>query len=191
MKGKKELWMWEIIKLVIILLFAMVTGVACYHQYMILHGEPDQKEKAVSIQINQEAVEHPPVMELEVRKMDPEELDLEFYWDSLELLALCVEAEAGDQGLLGKRMVTDVILNRVDDPDWPDTIEGVITKEYHFSSWWNGAINRADPSEETFEAVRMELEERSYPGLFYFSAGGYSEYGTPWKKVGDHYFSTK
>ena len=29
----------------------------------------------------------------------------EIYFDSLEYLACCVEAEAGNQGLLGKRMV--------------------------------------------------------------------------------------
>lgn len=121
----------------------------------------------------------------------PEELEEEYYFDSLELLACCVEAEAGNQDLLGKRMVASVILNRVDDEDWPDSIVEVITQPYQFTTWWNGAIEKAEPSEETFEAVRMELEERSYPGLFYFCSTGYSEYGTPWKKVGDHYFSTK
>ena len=37
----------------------------------------------------------------------------------------------------------------------------------------------------------IELEEIGYPGLYYFTAGKYNDYGTPWKKVGDHYFSTK
>jgi N-acetylmuramoyl-L-alanine amidase len=103
-----------------------------------------------------------------------------------------VEAEAGDQSLIGKRMVVDVILNRVDDPDFPDTITGVITEKYAFTSYWDGGMaNVWEPSEETFKAVQMELESRSWPGLFYFTANGYSEYGHPWKKVGDHYFSTK
>ncbi len=56
-----------------------------------------------------------------------DELEEERYYDSLEILAVCVEAEAGNQSLDGKRMVVDVILNRVDHPDWPDSIEGVIT----------------------------------------------------------------
>ena len=84
------------------------------------------------------------------------------------------------------------ILNRVDDPAWPDTIEGVITEPYAFSSYWDGGMARVwEPSEETYLAVRMELEERSWPELYYFTAGGYGSYGTPWKQVGDHYFSTK
>ena len=119
------------------------------------------------------------------------EIEEEEYWDSLELLAICVEAEAGNQGLDGKRMVADVILNRVDDPDWPDTIEGVISQPVHFSSYWDGGMDRVSVSEETFQAVRMELENRSWPEIYYFTAGRYSEYGTPWKKVGDHYFSGK
>ena len=120
-----------------------------------------------------------------------EEIAEEEYWDSLELLAICVEAEAGNQGLDRKRMVADVILNRVDDPDWPDTIEGLISQPVHFSSYWDGGMDRVSVSEETFQAVRMELENRSWPGIYYFTAGSYGAYGTPWKKVGDHYFSEK
>lgn len=115
----------------------------------------------------------------------------EEYYDSLELLALCVEAEAGNQSIEGKRMAADVILNRMDSPDRPDIIEGVIADPYEFASFWNGAIDSTEPSEETFRVVLLELESRSYPGLYYFTANGYPEYGTPWKKVGDHYFSGK
>lgn len=126
-----------------------------------------------------------------IQGMEGEEIAEEMYFDSLELLAICVEAEAADQGLEGKRMAADVILNRVDDPDWPDSITGVISQPYQFTSYWDGRMAKTLPSEETFEAVRMELEERGWPGLYYFSADGYSEYGTPWRQVGDHYFSTK
>lgn len=123
-----------------------------------------------------------------------DELAEEDYWNQMELLAVCVEAEAGNQGLEGKRLVVDVILNRVDDKtgEWPDTIEGVISQKNHFASYWDGGMERViEPSEETLKAVRMEVEERSYPGLYYFREGTWSAYGTPWRKVGDHYFSTK
>ena len=84
-----------------------------------------------------------------------------------------------------------MILNRVDDPDFPDSITEVISQKYAFSSFWDGGMDRAEPSEETFLAVKMELEERGWPGLLYFTAGEWPKYGTPRKKVGDHYFSTK
>lgn len=132
------------------------------------------------------------VPEYRLMIITPDDLEQESYYDSLEMLAVCVEAEAGNQPLDGRRMVADVILNRVDNPDFPDTIEGVISQPYHFSSYWDGGMDKViEPSELTIKAVQMELEERGYPGLLYFKEGEFSEYGVPWKKVGDHYFSIK
>ena len=118
----------------------------------------------------------------------------EEYWDSLELLAICVEAEAGNQGLQGKRLVVDVILNRAEDHsgEWPDTIAGVISQKNQFTSYWDGGMADIwEPSEETYQAVKMEVEQRGYPGIYYFREGQWSDYGTPWRKTGAHYFSKK
>ena len=118
----------------------------------------------------------------------------EEYWDSLELLAICVEAEAGNQSLEGKRLVADVILNRAEDHSgqWPDTISGVISQKDQFTSYWDGGMAGIwEPSEETYQAVKMEVEQRGYPGIYYFREGQWSDYGTPWRKTGAHYFSKK
>ena len=109
----------------------------------------------------------------------------------LYILANCVEAEAGNQDDLGKRYVCDVILNRIDDPDFPDTITDVISQKYQFTSFWDGGMDRWKPTEDTIEICREELESRQYTGLIYFTAGNYNPYGTPAFKHGDHYFSTK
>lgn len=113
------------------------------------------------------------------------------YFKAIEELARCVEAEAGNQSQYGKRLVVDVILNRAEDSDWPDTVIEVIHKPYEFSSYWDGRMAQMTPTEETYEAIRMEIRERSFPSLYYFAEGNYSRYGTPWKKVEDHYFSKK
>ena len=110
--------------------------------------------------------------------------------DDLELLAACVEAEAGNQSLYGKRLVADVILNRVDSDVFPDTISGVISQPGQFSVYSNGVLQKTEPSEETYTAIYMELEERSYPSLMFFNCGGFLPYGEPWRQVGAHYFST-
>lgn len=114
--------------------------------------------------------------------------------EELDLFARCVQAEAGNQGLTGKCLVADVVLNRVDSWKFPDTITEVILQHtgdyYQFSVVQDGAIDRAEPDEETYLAIQMELESRSCPGLMYFAADDYLPYGTPWKKIGDHYFST-
>ncbi len=111
------------------------------------------------------------------------------YMETLDMLARCVEAEAGNQGLEGKRLVADVILNRVRDSGFPDSVQEVITQEYHFSVYWAGAMDRVTISEETWQVVKMELKEVGYPGVFYFREGDWPFYGTPWRKVGDHYLS--
>ena len=123
---------------------------------------------------------------------DIEQIAEEIYWDELELLAICVEAEAGNQSFEGKRLVAAVILNRTQDPDFPDSITEVIEEKYHFSSFWNGSMDKVwEPSQETYAAVLAEVENRSNREILYFTAGGYGEYGTPWRKIGDHYFCTK
>lgn len=113
------------------------------------------------------------------------------YFAEIETLAKCVEAEAGNQSLDVKRTVVAVIMNRVDDPDWPDTISGVIEEPYEFATYWNGRMDEVTPSAETYEAIRLEMETRSYPGMFYFDMDKYLTYGTPYMKMGDLYFSTK
>jgi len=113
------------------------------------------------------------------------------YAAEMEVIARCVEAEAGNQSIDVKRAVISVILNRVDDEDWPDTISEVIADPYEFATYWNGRMDEAEPSISTYEAISLEMETRSYPGLFYFDMDDYLPYGTPYAKMGDLYFSTK
>lgn len=120
-----------------------------------------------------------------------EELEEELYYDSLELLALCVEVEAGNQGLIGKKYVVDVILNRVDDEDFPDNITDVIMQKNQFSVVLDGRIWEVEPTEETFQAVREELENRTNSEVLYFTSEGYHACGKVWRQIGDHYFSVK
>lgn len=174
-----------------VILFAMAAGAASYHQYKeTRQADPEEIYYEYFI-LKEETVQEPETIILPYPSCvdSKEQIREESYYDSLELLAICVEAEAGNQSILGKRMVVDVILNRVDSKDWPDTIEEVITQKYAFSSYWDGGMDRAIPSEETYEAVRQELEKRTYTDIYYFTAGGYGAYGIPFIQVEDHYFS--
>lgn len=126
------------------------------------------------------------------RQMQEEYRGIPEKYDDIPLLWNMVEAEAGNQDLVGKMLVACVALNRVDSPDWPDTLTGVITQPYQFSSYWDGGMEKfSEISDSTKEAVARELDQRSYPALIYFTAGQYSKYGTPYFKHGDHYFSTE
>lgn len=152
--------------------------------------------------VETESTEHPGSVEqvevtgYEVYEMTPEDLAEEAYYDSLELLACCVEAEAGNQGLYGKKLVVDVVLNRVDSTDFPDNITDVILQcgsngVYQFSVVGNGSIWTVEPSDETFQTVREELEARTNSEILFFTSEGFSPYGDAWAQVGDHYFSTE
>ena len=110
--------------------------------------------------------------------------------NEMELLARCIEAEAGNQSVLGRRLVTDVILNRVDSPGYPNTIRDVIYQPGQFAVVKNGAIDEVVPSAETWEAISRELVNRIDNTILFFQAGYYGPYGEPWEQVGGHWFST-
>ena len=118
-----------------------------------------------------------------------EQIAEEEHQADLQLLACLVEAEAGNQDLTGKRLVVDVVLNRVADPRFPDTIAEVIYQPGQFGPVNNGTLARAyyTVSEDSFKAVSMELTEQIDYSVLYFTAGGYG-CGEPAYKYGDHYF---
>lgn len=119
------------------------------------------------------------------------ELADEIYYDELGLLAQIVWCEAGNQDLHGKELVADVILNRVDDPDFPDTIQDVIFEKGQFSTandYWLGKAAKGI-TEDCYQAVANEIEDRNDTDILYFRTGGFSAYGEAMYKYGDHYFS--
>ena len=106
-------------------------------------------------------------------------------------LAILVQAEAGNQDQIGKQLVVDVVLNRVESDDFPDTIHEVIVQKHQFSTVWDGAWQRAEKNvtASDYEAVEAELSgDRLDTRILYFTAGGYGRYGTHAYQHGDHYF---
>lgn len=116
----------------------------------------------------------------------------DYVGEDLELLAALIHAEAGNQDMTGKRLVADVVLNRVASPKFPNDISGVIYDPGQFSPVGNGSLTRAlngGTTAEDREAARLALVEgRIDTQILYFCAGGYG-YGTPAYKHGAHYYS--
>lgn len=144
--------------------------------------EPPKLESAFTV----EKYSEPEPVEIVVEVMEQEETEM----DDLEYLACCVESEAGNQSLLGKRLVADVVLNRVASPDYPDSIREVVDQSGQFAVVENGAINAVVPSNESWYAVLKEQEGRIDEKIMFFQTGGYPGYGEPAFRVDDHYFST-
>ena len=108
-----------------------------------------------------------------------------------KILAYCTMAEAGTQGPLGKKLVIDVILNRTECIFFPgDTVEEVVFCPGQFAVVSNGSIFRTEPTEDIWELIEEELQERTNNEVVFFQLYRYSSSGEPWAKIGDHYFST-
>lgn len=97
-----------------------------------------------------------------------------------EALLKIVQAEAGNQDETGKMLVAGVVLNRVKDDNFPDTVTEVVMQQengiYQFSPVANGSYYRVKVSSETVEAVERVLEgEDITEGALYFAARKYAD----------------
>ena len=109
--------------------------------------------------------------------------------DELELLALVTMAEAEDESELGKRLVIDTVLNRVDSSHFPNTITDVIYQKHQFTSMWNGRYKKTYVDDYVRNLVLEELKDRTNSDVIFFRMDRYSDYGTPLFKEDGHYFS--
>lgn len=131
-----------------------------------------------------------PIHAGEIPVDSPEQIEEEISEGEKELLACLVWAEARGEDQTGKQLVVDVVLNRVDDPRFPDNITDVIYQRYQFSPVLDGSLQKAfmEVTPECYEAVSAELEQRTDSDILYFTAGGYGSYGTPAYRAGNHWF---
>lgn len=91
-----------------------------------------------------------------------------------------VEAEASGEDETGKLLVANVVLNRVRDEDFPDTITEVIFQKNRgvaqFSPVSNGRFWKVEISEETISAVNRALGGEDVScGALYFAARKYAD----------------
>ena len=92
-----------------------------------------------------------------------------------ENLMRIVEAEAGGEDIVGKMLVANVVLNRVESKNFPNSINEVIFQEddgvTQFSPIADGRFYTVKISEETVEAVNRVLQgEDNSRGALYFAA---------------------
>lgn len=112
--------------------------------------------------------------------------------EEIKMIAQLTMAEAGNQSELGKRLVIDVVLNRVEheNPQFPDTVKEVIYQKNQFSPIWDGRFEKYYASEENIQLVKEEIERRTDHDVIFFRTTRYSDYGVPLYCIGDHYFSS-
>ena len=91
-------------------------------------------------------------------------------WSDLELLARIINAEAGGCTDEHQLLVGNVVLNRVADSRFPNTIYGVIYQKGQYSPTWNGAINKIPSQQAYINAQRLLDGERFCPSNVVFQA---------------------
>lgn len=112
--------------------------------------------------------------------------------EDFELMGKTVFAEAKTEEFEGQVAVAEVILNRVESENFPDTVEEVIKQDDAFSSWGNGSVEAAPLDDECLEAVQDAVNERIFPDpVVYFREGRFHSFGTPYTIIGNHYFSSE
>lgn len=141
--------------------------------------------EAVPLESKEVVVTPPPVVETA-----PTEEEFPLTHEEIELIALVTMAEAEGECEYGQRLVIDTILNRVDDPHFPDTVYDVVYQKNQFSSMWNGRVDRCYVKEELVELVKEELRNRTNYEVVFFRTERYSDYGVPMFQVENHYFSS-
>lgn len=93
-----------------------------------------------------------------------------------ETLKRIVEAEAGICDIKGRILVANVIINRVRNQEFPDTITEVVYQKSQFSPVSNGSLNTCTVTPETIEAVDRALAGEDYSqGALYFMNRGRSK----------------
>ena len=102
--------------------------------------------------------------------------------NSREILERIVEAEAGDQDVRGRRLVANVILNRVRSAQFPDTVRGVVFAHRQFSTVSNGSYYRVKVSSSTKKAVQQALNgiDDSQGALYFMWRSGSDSGNVSW-----------
>ena len=81
--------------------------------------------------------------------------------EDLDVMARTLWGEARGEGLAGMRAVAHVIMNRVTDARWPNSIAAVCKQPYQFSCW-----NVADGTAAGAQSQANELRKVTFRDLF-------------------------
>ena len=98
--------------------------------------------------------------------------------DALYWLSHIINAESGNQSLEGKIAVGNVVMNRVDSDEFPNTIYDVLHQKNQFSPIASGSINRT-PNSGSVVAAKLVLEGvEIVPTALFFNMKGISCYAS-------------
>lgn len=108
-----------------------------------------------------QSVDNPPIQQFSITD------------EEIEMLKYIVEQETRGGSYRHKCIVTNVVLNRVKDGRFPNTIKGVLLQKNQFSSTWNYYQRKNKPDDNTVNAVNDVLngkvKDESNGALYFHS----------------------
>ena len=114
--------------------------------------------------------------------------------NDLYLLAKLVHSEARGEPYTGQVAVAAVVLNRVDDSRFPNTIAGVIYQPWAFTAINDGQFN-LEPNKTAYQAAKDALNgwDPTYGAVYYYNpktaASSWIRSTKTVTTIGDHVFS--
>lgn len=99
-----------------------------------------------------------------------QDYDIKINSINVDLLAKVIHAEARGETFKGQVAVGAVIINRMESPEFPNTIEKVLYQNNQFQSVSNGQINLT-PDKSAYNAARRAIdgEDPSQGALFFYN----------------------
>ena len=115
---------------------------------LIATASTESAETVEEVQITTEAKKTPP-------RGAQERIRVHIAKEDQQLLQRIIMAEAESESITGKALVGRVILNRVESPSFPDTIQGVVFEEGQFTPVYNGRFDEVEPDDSCKAAVHL------------------------------------
>lgn len=112
--------------------------------------------------------------------------DLSLSWEDMQLLAKVIWVEARGECNDGQQAVAEVILNRLQSDDFPDTMRGVVFAENQFRS--AQFLDEAEPYQLQYQMIaRAMFGPYVLPeDVYYFAT--YAKTSRVWGEIGGHVF---
>jgi N-acetylmuramoyl-L-alanine amidase len=157
-------------------------------------ANPDFLKPTVSISLNYRIPSYP-TPKRKTQAITPANISA----SDFQLLARLITAESGDEPLEGQVAVAAVVLNRVNDSGFPNTIQGVIYQDGQFKCL--PKLSSIIPTESSFQAAAAALngQDPSHDALYYYNPKLSSPEGLAFfnsgklrttVKIGNHVFMT-
>ena len=181
----------EVMELLLVLIFAAACALIIALLMMI--EEPKAAKASVKDIVKAEETEEQQIVlgrVIQAREDSPMEVvewEVDVTLEELELMSRVVMSEASTVPYIGKVGVAKVLINRLKDGRWGDTMMNVINYPNAFSTADNG-----DVTDECREAVLQALEGGAvFPeDMLYFRSGYYHDIAHPYMQIDNLYFST-